>query len=145
MNNLNNILSSPSNVLSSPRRRLLSPKKPQSPRSLKPKKRWIKTVVQEEEQNQQIKCRREVNLDIDENLGAMPIRWNENEVSASPLNSTSVSSSPLPLLSGNLVNRRGGNSSPVNWSVVSALVDLGQTPTPQPLNLSTSGNRHFAR
>ena len=56
----------------------------------------------------------------DENL-ATPIPWNENE-------------SPIPLI------RRGPNASPVNWSVVSALVDLGQS-TPQPLNLSTSDNR----
>ena len=60
----------------------------------------------------------------EENL-AMPISWNENE-------------SPLPLI------RRAGdrnNTSPVHWSVVSALVDLSQSATPQPLNLSTSGNR----
>ena len=62
----------------------------------------------------------------EENL-AMPISWNENE-------------SPLPL-----IRRPGGldrrNTSPVHWSVVSALVDLSQSATPQPLNLSTSGNR----
>ena len=69
----------------------------------------------------------------DENL-AMPISWNENE-------------SPLPLIrrvGGNispLLHRRGVNASPVHWSVVSALVDLSQATTPQPLNLSTSGDR----
>lgn len=89
---------------------------PSSPiRSLNPKKRWMKTVVQE--QKRQEAC-------DDENL-AMPIRWNENETL------------PLSLIRRGCV---GGNISPVNWSVVSALVDLGQS-TPQPLNLSTSGNR----
>lgn len=89
---------------------------PQSPiKSLKPKKRWMKTVVQEQKRQDQVA------LQDDENL-AMPIRWNENEI-------------PMPLIS----NRRI-NASPVNWSVVSALVDLGQS-TPQPLNLSTSGTR----
>ena len=83
---------------------------PQSPvKSLKPKKRWMKTVVQEQKRQEE-----------DEHL-ATPIPWNENE-------------SPIPLI------RRGPNASPVNWSVVSALVDLGQS-TPQPLNLSTSDNR----
>ena len=87
---------------------------PKSPiKSLKPKKRWMKTVVQEQKEQK----RQEIE---DENL-ATPIPWNENE-------------SPIPLI------RRGPNASPVNWSVVSALVDLGQS-TPQPLNLSTSANR----
>ena len=90
------------------------PNIPKSPiKSLNPKKRWMKTVVQEQ--------KRQLRQDEDENL-ATPIPWNENEIS------------PLPLI------RRGPNASPVNWSVVSALVDLCQS-TPQPLNLSTSGNR----
>ena len=94
---------------------------PSSPiRSLKPKKRWMKTVVQEQKQQRQDQA---TTCD-DENL-AMPIRWNENETSLPP----------VPLI------RRGGNSSPVNWSVVSALVDLGQSTPMQPLNLSTSANR----
>ena len=85
---------------------------PKSPiKSLNPKKRWMKTVVQEQKEQK----RQEIE---DENL-ATPIPWNENE---------------SPLI------RRGPNASPVNWSVVSALVDLGQS-TPQPLNLSTSANR----
>lgn len=100
-----------SNIPLSPIRNLKSI--PSSPvRSLKPKKRWMKTVVQEQKRQE---------VGDDENL-AMPIRWNENE------------SLPIPNI------RRGANSSPVNWSVVSALVDLGQA-TPQPLNLSTSGIR----
>lgn len=95
---------------------------PSSPvRSLKPKKRWMKTVVQEQKRQEISPLKNTGNQD-DENL-AMPIRWNDNESTAMPL---------LPLI-------RRNNASPVNWSVVSALVDLGQTP--QPLNLSTSGNR----
>jgi hypothetical protein len=98
---------------------------PSSPlKSLKPKKRWLKTVVQE--QKRQAIVVPAAHHD-EENL-AMPIRWNENEALS------------IPLI------RRGGNSSPVNWSVVSALVDLGQqevnrSSMMQPLNLSTSANR----
>ena len=96
---------------------------PQSP-VRPPKKRWMKTVDQEQKQQ----CSRKIVLSNqspdDENLGTMPIRWNENDT---------------PPISFPLI-RRPRPGSPVNWSVVSALVDLGQ-PTPQPLNLSTSGAR----
>jgi len=89
-----------------------------------PKKRWMKTVDQEQKQQ----CSRKIVLTNqspdDENLGTMPIRWNENDI---------------PPISFPLI-RRPRPGSPVNWSVVSALVDLGQ-PTQQPLNLSTSGTR----
>jgi len=103
---------------------------PLSPvKSLNPKKRWIKTVVREQNQAQFPTCSREIvltspNKADDENL-AQPIRWNENDT---PLN-------PIPI-----IRRPHRPNSPVNWSVVSALVDLGQS-TPQPLNLSTSGTR----
>ena len=130
---------------------------PKSPiRSLNPKKRWMKTVVQEQKQNHHhvttttnvlhqekpamvihvnsigasssnTTTSSNSNTHPDEENLAMPISWNENE-------------SPLPL-----IRRAGGldrrNTSPVHWSVVSALVDLSQSATPQPLNLSTSGNR----
>lgn len=90
---------------------------PGSPvKTLKPKKRWLKTVFQEQKKQEKHE---------DENL-AMPIRWNDNEM-------------PLAL------RRR----SPVNWSVVSALVEMGQedhrnsilSQNSQPLNLSTSASR----
>jgi hypothetical protein len=97
---------------------------PQSP-VRPPKKRWMKTVDQEQKQQ----CSRKIVLTNqspdDENLGTMPIRWNENDT---------------PPISFPLI-RRPRPGSPVNWSVVSALVDLGQPTTPQPLNLSTSGTR----
>ena len=118
--------------------------KPQSPiKSLKPKKRWMKTVDQEQRHHETIVVRpsdprpleprssapRSIILgSADEENLAMPIRWNENE-----------STSPLPLISRRV--RERNSTSPVHWSVVSALVDLSQSAPQQPLNLSTSGNR----
>ena len=118
--------------------------KPQSPiKSLKPKKRWMKTADQEQRHHETIVVRpsdprpleprssapRSIILgSADEENLAMPIRWNENE-----------STSPLPLISRRV--RERNSTSPVHWSVVSALVDLSQSAPQQPLNLSTSGNR----
>ena len=150
---------SSSSLIMIPKSPIRSRMVPKSPiRSLNPKKRWMKTVVQEQKQNHHTtSSATNVTTSItnvlqekpgsamvivnsigsnstssttsthpdEENL-AMPISWNENE-------------SPLPL-----IRRRAGdrnNTSPVHWSVVSALVDLSQSATPQPLNLSTSGNR----
>ena len=101
---------------------------PASPvRSLNPKKRWIKSVVKEEKQQSSRKIvlpSLSPNKGDEENL-AMPIRWNEND------------SAPLPIP---LIRRPLRPNSPINWGVVSALIDLRES-TPQPLNLSTSGNQ----
>ena len=131
---------------------------PQSPiRSLNPKKRWMKTVVREQQKIQVVtpsKAQDEENL-------AMPIRWNDNE--SSPMIRRFANSSPDKEAANVLLGLAASaprRPSPLKLDLAKSLpqrlnleplrmnfshspfqrlnlVDLAQS-TPQPLNLSTN-------
>ena len=93
---------------------------PRSPlKTLKPKKRWLKTVYQE---NRVVNQTNDENSD--ENILAMPIKWNEAESGSSASTST-IPQSPKRAYS--LFRNPGSNvlrRSPLSMSIASTLVAL---------------------